>query len=117
MELRRNDVEMPVEVDDPGAAADAATHDARIRKPAGRRELDQLGRGAQPRHRVEQDPSATAEPAAGRILGVDGHELLQQRGHLVGARLEPGLHLSGAIHYLLPSHRHRSNRNHCRTSR
>ena len=66
-----------------------------------------ISSGARPSrcHRVVQEPSAPAEPATGRVLGVDGDELLEQRGHLIGARLQPGLHLGGAIHQRLPSHR------------
>ena len=53
---------------------------------------------AETRHRVAQQPTAAAEVAARRVLRVERDELLDERRHLVGARLEPRLHLGHAIH-------------------
>ena len=101
--LRRHDVEVPVEVDRPLPRADARAQHARLLEFACRRQLDQLGRQAQPRHRLGERAATAAEPAARRVLGVDRDELLEQRGHLVGARLEPGLHIRSAGHQRLIS--------------
>ena len=83
--LRGDDVEVPVEVDEPLPRARAAAHDARVVA-----ELDQLRREVEPRHRRVQHRAALAQPAAGRILGVDRDELHDQLGHLVGPCVEPG---------------------------
>jgi hypothetical protein len=44
--LRRDDVEMPVEVDDPWSHSDAAANDAGLLEATALRKLDQLGREA-----------------------------------------------------------------------
>ena len=95
--LRRDDVEVAVEVDRARPVADGAAHDAGILQLADRRHLDQLRRQTELPQRLVQRASAAAEPATRRVLGVDRHELLQQRGHLIGPRLQPGLHLSGTV--------------------
>jgi hypothetical protein len=100
--LRRDDVEVPVEVDRPRPLARTAKHDARFLEPASRRKLDQLGRQTQPRQRLVQGSAATTESPAGWILGVDRDELLQQRSHLVGTRLEPSQDLGDTIGHRLP---------------
>ena len=93
--LGRDDVEVAVEVDRARTVADAGANDAGVLQLAGGRELDDLGREAQFLHRIVQNTSALTQPASRRVLGVDGDQLLQQRGHLIGARLEPGLYLGG----------------------
>src|SRR5919107_4444851 len=95
-------VEVPVEVDRPWTIAGAAADDARVLELPAWCELDEFGRQTQPVHRVAQRGPARAESAARRVLRVHGHELLQQRGHPVGTRPEPGLHLIGPIHHGLP---------------
>jgi len=103
--LCRHDVEVPVEVDRPRALTGAAAHDARVLELTVRGELDQVRGEAEPFHGVAQDARAAAEPATGRVLGVDGDQVLQQRGHLVCARPQPALRLGGAG---VPSHTTRS---------
>ena len=92
--LRRDDVEVPVEVDELRAVADAPAHDRGVLQRAGRRELDQLGRDPEPLHRVAQHLRAAAERAAGRVLGRDPDERLEQLRHRVRPRVEPRLHLA-----------------------
>ena len=74
--LRRDDVEVPVEVDRPRARSGAAADDARLLEAGARRQLDQLGREIQREHRVAQQSPALAEPAARRVLAVDRNERL-----------------------------------------
>ena len=93
--LHRHDVEVAVEVDRARAVADAAADDARLLERAGRRELDQLRGGAEPLHRRVQHAPAAAEPAPRRVLRVDGDELLDERRHLAGARVEPRMDSGG----------------------
>ena len=80
--LRGDDVEVPVVVHELGPAAGAAAHD--------RRSLDLLRREAEPVHLVAQQAGAARQLAAGRVLGRDPHELLEQRRHLVSPPVEPG---------------------------
>jgi hypothetical protein len=93
--LRRHDVEVAVEVDDPRSLPDAAAHDARLLELAARRQLDQLRAQIQPLHRVLEHSPAATQPAARRVAGIDGHQLLEQHGHLIGAGVEPVLHVTG----------------------
>ena len=95
--LRRHDVEVPVEVDEAGAAAGAPAHHRRALQRAGRLELDQLGRELEAVHGVPEQPGAAAELAAGRVLGRDAHELLEQTGHLLGTLAEPRLQLGARL--------------------
>ena len=96
--LGRDDVEVPVEVNGARPVTRPAADDARILELRDRLELDHLGREPEPLHRLVQDRCAPPERPAGRILRVDGDELLDKRGHLVGARLEPLQHRARAIH-------------------
>ncbi len=95
--LRRDDVEVAVVVDQRVPAADGPAHDRRSFQRPGRRELDQFGCEAQPLHRVAQHARAPSQLAAGRVLGGDAHQRFEQRRHLVGAAVQPGLYLGGAI--------------------
>ena len=87
--LRRDDVEVPVEVDGARPRACATEDDAGLLEARDGLELDHLGGEAEPPHRLAQDRSASPEPSAGRVLRVDRDELPDERGHLVGTRLEP----------------------------
>jgi hypothetical protein len=102
--LGRDHVEVPVVVDEAAvAAADSAAHDRRRFEAAGRRELDQLGREAEPVQRIVQDPRASPQPAAGRVLGGDTHKGFHHRGHLVGLLIEPVQDFAAAIAHVLSS--------------
>ena len=65
--LRRDDIEVPVEVDRARAVADRAAHDARVLELAERGDLDQLGRQPEAPHRRVQGTSAPAELAPRRF--------------------------------------------------
>ena len=100
--LRRHDVEVAVEVDGPRRPrrrSPRTTHGSSSSRAGG--SSISSGDEAQPRHRVAQHAPAPAEPATRRVLAVDRDELLEQRRHLVGARLEPGLHVGSAGHQRL----------------
>ena len=95
--LGGDDVEVPVVVDDLRPVAHAPAHDRRIFQVPGRRELDQLRREVEPVERLAEHGRAAPQLAARRVLGGHAHERLEQRHHLLGAAVEPGLHIGAAI--------------------
>ena len=95
--LGGDDVEVPVVVDDLRPVAHAAAHDRGILQVPGRRELDQLRREVEPVERLAEHGRAAPQLAARRVLGGHAHERLEQRHHLLGAAVEPGLHIGAAI--------------------
>jgi len=80
-----------------GAAARVPDH------ATGRGELDQLGREAQPLHRVAQHARAPPQLATGRVLGGNAHERFEQCRQLVGPAVQPGLQLGSAIRHVSSS--------------
>ena len=93
--LRRDDVEVAVEVDRPRRPPPRC----RVRRRAPRGPRSPAARSA-PATRLEAGSSPRAatrpqapEPATRRVLAVDRHERLDELRHLLGARLEPRAHL------------------------
>ncbi|HYP47204.1 MAG TPA: hypothetical protein VEQ61_01075 [Thermoleophilaceae bacterium] len=101
--LRRHDVEVPVEVHDARAVPDLPPNDARVAQAARRLELHQLCGEPELRHRVVQHGRTAAKLATRRVLGGHLHQPLEQAGHLLRARREPGLDRGGATDHLRAS--------------